>query len=1734
MARGTQCSAVLRVSPCALAFFIFISVASFADSVVVFNEVMFHPPTNEASLEWIELHNQMAVDVDLSGWRLANGVEYTFPPNTKIAGRGYRVIALNPAALVAAAPGLSGVLGPFTGRLSNNGERLELRDNSGRLMDQLSYDTDDPWPVTPDGAGPSLAKSAPNLGSAEVANWVASSASGGSPGALNFPGGMPTTSPVRINEIGKAGAEFFVELINQSNVPADLAGLVLRPFAAGQTPFALPAQMLAPGELIVFSAAEIGFAPAAGDRIGLFTSDGSGCRDGATVLSTPRARLGAGGEWAIPSATTPGAPNVFALHDEIVINEIMYHPLPLFAEDSVTQSSALVARGDTWRFEQSGTDFGEAWRQPGFADGTWSNGAGVFASSNAADYAATVLADQPRAYWKLDDAGLSVADASGAAHNGVASSGVVRGVTALAQGASGAAMSFPGAQRIVVPGFEKIGAAGYSVEYWLRMDDTPTANGSNLVGDGEAGSDFFLMNYIGGPAIGQTNRIRPHFSFANSPVSTVSNATLAVGQVYHVVTTWDTATASNNAKIYINGLLDSSATVTRNVPAPGTTGANQVFLGYDNREPASGTFTLDEVAIYAAPLSAARVQAHYAAGSAPGPIQTPLNATAATKYFRHTFQFSGNPAKTQLTMNLACDDGAVVYLNGMEVYRQNLPVGVPIVFNTPASNDLAQPAFSGPIAISNSALVAGENVVAVELHQSAGGNPDALFGFELSAATLLVEGRPFSENPEQWIELHNRANAAVDLSGWRLDDAIDYTFPAGAQLAAGGYLVIARDPSALAAKWPGLNPVGPFFRTLRRAGDRVILRDAVGNIADRITYFDDGRWPAAADGGGSSLELRNAAGPRDAAESWAASDESARSTWQTYSYRFTAAGDGGPTQWNELVIGLLDAGECLIDDVSVIEAPGSASPVQKIVNGGFESGATGWRFLGTHGTSSLEPGPTGQALHLRATGPTEHMHNHIETTFAGNVPIVNGREYEVAFRARWLSGSPQLDTRLYFNRGGHVTVLATPSQSGTPGAVNSRFVSNAPSAFARVQTAPTVPAANQACTLSAGISDSEGVSSATLFYAVSGGAWQSVAMTNASGTWSAPIPGQAAATIVQFYVRATDATGATADFPAAGPASRALIQWNDGLANLSLAHNLRLILTAADRTTLFATTNLMSNASLRGTVLYDESEVWFDAGIHLKGSERGRPRTDRRGFHVEFGSDHKFRGAQSSVSIDRSFADGFGQAEILVKHAINRAGGIGSMYDDIIRLIIPGTSHTGPALLQMARYTNDFLESAFANGSDGSLYKFELVYYPTTADASGLKLPTPDSVTGVDISNLGPDKERYRWFFLHDNNLPRDDWDSIIRLGAAMSQSGAALDSAIAPLIDGNEWARCFAVQTLCGISDSYTRGLTHNFYFYQRPSDGRMLALPWDWDVAFAQSTSAAIVGDSNAGRVLQRPQYLRLYYAHLKDLITTVCNTAALQPWADHYDNFCPGQNFTGYASYVGQRGNYVLSQLPAEGAFAITNAPANNAIVNNATLTLSGNAPWSAAAVRFTSPGSNGVEASFSSIQQWSVSVPLLLGANPVTVTTHDVHGAVLQTQNYTVVSTATNGFVDTDADGLPDAWEKITGLDLLPTQFAATDADSDGQTNFEEYLAGTNPANGADRLRFSEIVPTAAGVALRFVAEPGRTYRIQRRDALDAATWQPVTTFNPQPTRMTQEFLDDSVSGAAQRFYRLLTP
>lgn len=105
-----------------------------------------------------------------------------------------------------------------------------------------------------------------------------------------------------------------------------------------------------------------------------------------------------------------------------------------------------------------------------------------------------------------------------------------------------------------------------------------------------------------------------------------------------------------------------------------------------------------------------------------------------TAYFRRTFSIA-NPALTSaLTVRLLRDDGAVLYLNGVEVLRSNMPAGT-ISSTTLASTAIANAGESAwnEAPIPRSLLTAGTNVLAVEVHQNAASSSDLSFDLELRA-----------------------------------------------------------------------------------------------------------------------------------------------------------------------------------------------------------------------------------------------------------------------------------------------------------------------------------------------------------------------------------------------------------------------------------------------------------------------------------------------------------------------------------------------------------------------------------------------------------------------------------------------------------------------------------------------------------------------------------------------------------------------------------------------------------------------------------------------------------------------------------------------------------------------------------------------------------------------------------------------------------------------------------------
>ncbi len=114
-----------------------------------------------------------------------------------------------------------------------------------------------------------------------------------------------------------------------------------------------------------------------------------------------------------------------------------------------------------------------------------------------------------------------------------------------------------------------------------------------------------------------------------------------------------------------------------------------------------------------------------------------------TTYFRKSFIVNSGAIPRSLALDLLRDDGAVVYLNGQEVLRDNLP-DTNVVYRTLATDvvDGAAENIYYPFVLSPSVLVTGTNVMAVEVHQKTLNSKDLSFaarlgGFLTVDATLL-------------------------------------------------------------------------------------------------------------------------------------------------------------------------------------------------------------------------------------------------------------------------------------------------------------------------------------------------------------------------------------------------------------------------------------------------------------------------------------------------------------------------------------------------------------------------------------------------------------------------------------------------------------------------------------------------------------------------------------------------------------------------------------------------------------------------------------------------------------------------------------------------------------------------------------------------------------------------------------------------------------------------------------
>ncbi len=213
---------------------------------IVLNEIVYRANPAFDTQDWVELYNPNPYAVDLTGWELHDANNYyTLSPGTILPANGYWVLAQDLSSFQALYPWVQNVSGNWGFGLSGDGEWVALLTNDRCWVDGLKYNDSPPWPVEPDGQGPTLSLIDPALDNALAGSWAPSTwgnAPLGTPAAPNNipapcpPASLPNTAvpytQITINEILYHSDPAFdtgnwLELYNPTDSTVDLSHWML-------------------------------------------------------------------------------------------------------------------------------------------------------------------------------------------------------------------------------------------------------------------------------------------------------------------------------------------------------------------------------------------------------------------------------------------------------------------------------------------------------------------------------------------------------------------------------------------------------------------------------------------------------------------------------------------------------------------------------------------------------------------------------------------------------------------------------------------------------------------------------------------------------------------------------------------------------------------------------------------------------------------------------------------------------------------------------------------------------------------------------------------------------------------------------------------------------------------------------------------------------------------------------------------------------------------------------------------------------------------------------------------------------------------------------------------------------------------------------------------------------------------------------------------------------------------
>lgn len=781
---------------------------------------------------------------------------------------------------------------------------------------------------------------------------------------------------------------------------------------------------------------------------------------------------------------------------------------------------------------------------------------------------------------------------------------------------------------------------------------------------------------------------------------------------------------------------------------------------------------------------------------------------------------------------------------------------------------------------------------------------------------------PSSHSAGEFVELYNRGTVPVSLGGWRFADGINYTFPAGVTLAPGAHAVVAKEPSYMTANYPGITQVyGPFGGTLRNRGERLRLEDERGNLADGVHYESGGQWPTTTGGEGSSLELIHPDLDNSQPSAWRASDESQKSTLQTFThtgiYRELRGTQSRPTSARELHFHAVSDAHLLLRDISLTRSGSGNLITTGDATSHTGTSAAGFLCTGTHSQSDTLPRDgatiTGDpGFHLISTGTGDNKNNKAEVDCTG---IAKDNILTLTFQARWISGMPLLIGQTWDRSFGTVFRLPIPNNLGTAGAPNSTRRAAAPPTVDQLAHTPPVPTPTQTVLVTARVASVDGVPTVELVRRLdninANGVWTTQTMNDAGtngdaaagdGIFSATVPAQADASITQFYVRATAPGGQANELPRDGAVRPAMWIVDNSPPTArpgTVAH--RFVVSRYHRSALgnggwsakydwdFPR---MSNFEFNATVILGETsfaggpEVLYNCGMRKGGSPWTRSSEstlDRMRWKSP--GDALYRN-RSKTGVDNDAAGGARFHNRITRHWLYLLGYAVPDHEFIQQIVNEDAPRLGD---DMEPTDSDFFDRAYVDGSDGELFEIDDSWfmYDQAPNSPGAEdRLDAGSVTGrwalTDWTNAAvpttPSADSP--IFFHGNwplRFPEDQYDygslaSFIKTTVTGAPASDSWRDQVSRQLDIERAAVYAAVRGYIGEWDNFTLNRGKNGYFYRRAMDGKFEFHHWDSDLAF-QNTGEGFLGTAGGlgwTNLTSRPWFRQRVHFYLTEIVT------------------------------------------------------------------------------------------------------------------------------------------------------------------------------------------------------------------------------------------------------------------------